>query len=67
MLDPQSVADGLGLELYGTLTDEPGLVLAAERGDPPGRSARSPLAQLARRLLHQLPRPVEAEPAEVPA
>ena len=53
MLDPESVADGLGLELIGTVADEPGLVLAAERGDPPGRSARSPLAQLARSLLQQ--------------
>jgi secretion/DNA translocation related CpaE-like protein len=64
MLDPESVADGLGLELSGTLTDEPGLVLAAERGDPPGRSPRSPLTQLARSLLQQVPR---SEPARVPA
>jgi hypothetical protein len=64
MLDPESVADGLGLALDGTLTDEPGLVLAAERGDPPGRSPRSPLTQLARNLLQQVPR---SEPTQVPA
>jgi secretion/DNA translocation related CpaE-like protein len=67
MLDPESVADGLGLELRGVVTDEPGLVLAAERGDPPGRSPRSSLARLARSLLQQLPRPVESEPTSVPA
>jgi hypothetical protein len=62
VLDTGSVADGLGLELAGTLTDEPALVLAAERGEPPGRSPRSPLAQLARSLLQQYPREVDAEP-----
>jgi secretion/DNA translocation related CpaE-like protein len=67
ILDPESIADGLGLELKGIMTDEPGLVLAAERGDPPGRSARSPLAQLARYLLQQLPRAVGVDPAQVPA
>jgi secretion/DNA translocation related CpaE-like protein len=67
MLDPESVADGLGLELSGTSTDEPGLVLAAERGDPPGRSPRSPLTQLARSLWQQAQQAVEFEPTPVPA
>ncbi len=67
LLDPQSVADCLGFELAGTLSDEPGLVQAAERGDPPGRSPRSRLALLARTLLQQLPGPVESEPAPVSA
>jgi secretion/DNA translocation related CpaE-like protein len=67
MVDPDSVADGLGLELSGVLTDEPGLVLAAERGDPPGRSPRSPLAQLARSLMQQMSRTEQAEPTPVPA
>jgi secretion/DNA translocation related CpaE-like protein len=67
MLDPESVADGLGLQLAGTFNDEPGLLLAAERGDPPGRSPRSPLAHLARNLLQQLPREIEVEPTQVPA
>ncbi|HEV2930106.1 MAG TPA: hypothetical protein VGW74_15540, partial [Propionibacteriaceae bacterium] len=66
ILDPQSVADGLGLELAGTLTDESGLVLAAERGDPPGRSPRSALAHLARSMLQRFPRAVDAEPTTVP-
>jgi secretion/DNA translocation related CpaE-like protein len=66
ILDPQSVADGLGLELAGTLTDESGLALAAERGDPPGRSPRSALAHLARSLLQRFPRAVDAEPTAVP-
>jgi secretion/DNA translocation related CpaE-like protein len=66
MLDSESVADGLGLEVSGTLSDEPGLVLAAERGDPPGRAARSRLAQLARTLLQQLSGPVLSELAAVP-
>jgi secretion/DNA translocation related CpaE-like protein len=67
ILDAENVVDGLGLELAGTLSDEPGLVLAAERGEPPGRSPRSPLAQLARSLLQQFPRRVEPEPTPVPA
>jgi secretion/DNA translocation related CpaE-like protein len=50
-LAPQLVASGLGIDLIGTMSDDPGLAAAAERGDPPGRSSRSPLAQLARRVL----------------
>jgi secretion/DNA translocation related CpaE-like protein len=67
LLDPDSVADGLGLEVSGTLSDEPGLLLAAERGDPPGRSPRSPLAQLAGSLLQQTGRVAGFEPTLVPA
>ena len=67
MLDPESVADAVGLEVSGTLSDDHGLVLAAERGDPPGRSPRSPLAQLARSLLQQVPRAVGSEPTPVSA
>jgi hypothetical protein len=66
-IDPQGVADGIGAELYAVLTDEPGLVAAAERGDPPGRSGRSPLGQVARRLLEEIGRGPGAERAEVPA
>ena len=50
-LAPQLVASGLGIDLIGTLSDDSGLAVAAERGDPPGRSSRSPLAELARRVL----------------
>lgn len=54
LLDPASVAEGIGLDLRGVLPDEPGLAVAAERGDPPGRSGRSPLGQLARQLVDEL-------------
>ena len=54
MLNATVVAEGLGLRLLGTIADDPALVVAAERGDPPGRSARSPLAQLCRDLLREL-------------
>lgn len=48
------VAEALGLPLAGQLKEDPALRQAAERGDPPGRSARSPLARLSRRLLERL-------------
>jgi secretion/DNA translocation related CpaE-like protein len=54
LLEPNLVATGVGLPLLGSFTDDPGLVLAAERGDPPGRSARSSLARLCRELLGEL-------------
>ena len=54
VLNAAEVADSLGLRLLGIVADEPGLVEAAERGDPPGRSARSPMAQLCRELLRGL-------------
>lgn len=52
-LDPQLVATGLGIDLLGSVTDDPGVPAAAERGDPPARSGRSPLAQVARRVLDE--------------
>ena len=66
-LDPQAVADGVGAPLFAVLPDEPGLVSAAERGDPPGRSGRSPLGQVARRLLEEIGHRLDAAPLEVPA
>jgi hypothetical protein len=45
------VANGVGLPLIGSFVDDPALILAAERGDPPARSARSALARLCRQLL----------------
>jgi secretion/DNA translocation related CpaE-like protein len=53
-LEPDLVATGVGLPLLGSFVDEPRLVLAAERGDPPARAARSPLTQLCRRLIGDL-------------
>jgi secretion/DNA translocation related CpaE-like protein len=48
------VAGRLGIDLIGTLGDDPGLAAAAERGDPPGRASRSPIAQCARRVLDEV-------------
>jgi secretion/DNA translocation related CpaE-like protein len=61
LLDPNLVATGVGLPLLGSFADDAGLVMAAERGDPPGRSARSSLARLCRELLSGLP---QGRPAE---
>jgi secretion/DNA translocation related CpaE-like protein len=55
LLQPDLVATGVGLPLLGSLPDDLGLALAAERGDPPARSARSSLAGLSRELLGNLP------------
>lgn len=46
-----AVSDALGLPVLGVLAEEPALRKGAERGDPPGRSARSPLGRLCRVLL----------------
>ena len=54
-LEPKLVADGVGLPLLGSFPEDPALALAAERGDPPGRSLRSSLSRLCRQLLGELP------------
>jgi len=48
------VAQALGLPLLADLRAEPGIELALERGEPPARRARSPLAQLSTSLLAEL-------------
>jgi secretion/DNA translocation related CpaE-like protein len=53
-LTAAAVARALGLPLLGDLRAEPGLELALERGEPPGRRARSPLAGLCDTLLDDL-------------
>jgi secretion/DNA translocation related CpaE-like protein len=53
-LAPDTVAAGLGLALLGSVADDPGLILAAESGDPPARSSRSPLARTCRMILDPL-------------
>jgi len=53
VLDPGLVADTLDLPLAGVLEEDHTVRSAAERGDPPGRSGRSPLGRLCGRLLHQ--------------
>jgi secretion/DNA translocation related CpaE-like protein len=55
VLEPKLVASGIGLPLLGSLPEDPSLVVAAERGDPPGRSGRSSLSRLCHRLLQNLP------------
>jgi secretion/DNA translocation related CpaE-like protein len=54
LLDPRLVASGVGLPLLGSYAEEPALVLAAERGDPPARSGRSALARLCHEVLSNL-------------
>jgi secretion/DNA translocation related CpaE-like protein len=43
-LDGRHVSEALGLRLAGELRPEPGLALALERGEPPARGGRGPLA-----------------------
>lgn len=50
-LDSDTVATGLGVPLVATLAEEAALVVAAECGDPPARSPRSPLAKTCRIIL----------------
>jgi secretion/DNA translocation related CpaE-like protein len=54
LLEPKLVASGVGLPLLGSFPEDPALTLAAERGDPPGRSPRSSLSRLCRQLLDEL-------------
>jgi secretion/DNA translocation related CpaE-like protein len=44
-LDGRTVAEALGLPLDGWLAAEPGLAAALDRGEPPGRRVRGPLAR----------------------
>jgi secretion/DNA translocation related CpaE-like protein len=54
LLEPELVARSVGLPLLGSFEDDPSLVLAAERGDPPARSGRSSLARLCRQVIGTL-------------
>lgn len=53
-LSGDEVARALGLPLAGEVRAEPGLELALERGEVPGRSGRSPLFTLCGQLLADL-------------
>lgn len=53
-LQAADVARALGLPLVGDLRAEPGLDLALERGEPPGRRSRSPLVAVCDSLLDDL-------------
>lgn len=48
------VAEALGLPLAGAMRAEPRLAEALERGEPPGRRGRGPIAVLCERLLDDL-------------
>ncbi len=54
-VDAGTVADAVELPLAGAVGEDSSLDAAADRGEPPGRSARSSIGKLARRLLADLP------------
>jgi CO dehydrogenase nickel-insertion accessory protein CooC1 len=53
-LSAATVAGCLGLPLAGDLRAEPSIAAALERGDPPGRRGRGPLASFCLQLLEQV-------------
>jgi secretion/DNA translocation related CpaE-like protein len=53
-LAARTIAGALGLPLVGQLRQEPGLDVDLERGDPPARRGRGPLADLCGRLVAEL-------------
>ena len=58
-LTGERIAEALGLPLAADLRAEPGLDAALERGEPPARRPRGPLASLCARLLDELLPPVQ--------
>lgn len=59
-VDPDAVAAALELPAAGIVPHDPRLAVEAERGEPPGRSLRSPLARSCRPVLERLGPPVGA-------
>lgn len=59
-LDAGALARALGLPLAGHLRPEPGLELDLERGEPPARRGRGPLADLCARLLEEVAPPLRS-------
>lgn len=53
-LAAEEISRALGLPLVASLRAEPGLELALERGEPPGRRPRSPLAALCEAVIADL-------------
>jgi secretion/DNA translocation related CpaE-like protein len=53
-LPAHAVAESLGLPLAGVVREEPGLAAALERGDPPARRGRGPLARFCAGVLDEL-------------
>ncbi len=62
-LRAKEVAQALGLPLAGSLRPEPRLASALERGEPPARDGRGPLAAFCQRLLDTLDLPGEQRTA----
>jgi secretion/DNA translocation related CpaE-like protein len=58
-VDAGMVSDAVELQLAGVVGEDSSLTAAADRGEPPGRSGRSPIGKLARRLLADLPGEVQ--------
>lgn len=56
-LPAEAVADSLGLPLAGSIKAEPGLAAALERGEPPARRGRGPLAAFCAGFLDELQPP----------
>jgi secretion/DNA translocation related CpaE-like protein len=54
-VDPDAVARALALPSAGVVPHDPRLAVAADRGEPPARSHRSPLARSCRTVLDRLP------------
>jgi len=57
------IADSLALPLAGEMRAEPGLAGALERGEPPARRGKGPLARLCAGLLDTMPAPGRAAAA----
>lgn len=57
---PELVEESLGLPVIASVSDETAVRLAGERGEPPGRAAKSLLARACRGVLDQLPQRVAA-------
>jgi len=53
-LSAESVADAVGLPLAGHMRAEPGIAAALERGEPPARRGRGPLAEFCTEFLDAL-------------
>jgi secretion/DNA translocation related CpaE-like protein len=53
-LGADEIGRALGLPLLGFLSPEPGLDLALERGEPPGRRGRGPLSALCEAVIDEL-------------
>jgi hypothetical protein len=60
-LSGRAIADALGLPLLAWLDADPGIASAADRGEPPARSGKGPLAEACATVLVRLR--LDAQPA----